>query len=205
MSCSKIVNISHSLVFIRLPEEMSLYGRTPLQIWIAMWVQTLHLVTKQCFVYETLPTLRGWGGCGCARPVAEAAQIPQPLTTPASYRHAHTHTRVRAGTGAPGGRGAREGGESVHLPKTMPAPSQEKCVTARQQWGAQRCQVPPAPCPSAAPQAQPPRRSTERPGCPASSCSPLKTKCLLSVNHSPPRGTADLRSCDGGMWLRRVL
>lgn len=27
-------------------------------------------------------------------PTAEAAQIPQPLTTPASYRHAHTHTHT---------------------------------------------------------------------------------------------------------------
>lgn len=52
------------------------------------------------------------------------------------------------------GPGAREGGESVCLPKTMSVLSQEKCVTAQQQWGAQRYQVPPAPCPGAAPQAQ---------------------------------------------------
>lgn len=89
--------------------------------------------------------LRSPCGRGCSAP--SAPHHPSKLQT-------CTHTRARVGTGAPGGRGAREGGESVHLPKTMSAPSQEKCITARQQWGAQRCQVPPAPCPGAAPQAQ---------------------------------------------------
>lgn len=152
-----------------------------------------------CFVYETLPTLRGWGGCGCDRPVAEAAQLPQPLTTPASYRHAHTH--ARAWEQGPQGAGEQEKEEKASI---SPKPCQHRAKKSALLPGSSG-EHRGAKCPLPHAQVQPPRHSTERPGCPASSCSPLKTKFLLSVNHSPPRGTADLRSCDGGMWLRRVL
>lgn len=83
-------------------------------------------------------------GQGCSDP--SAPHHPSKLQT-------CTHTHVWEG-GPQGGWGAREGRESVYLPKATSALSQEKCVTAWQQWGAQRCQVPPAPCPDAAPQAQ---------------------------------------------------
>lgn len=113
-----------------------------LGLWEPTWPGFGRKDQKQslCFVYKTLPTPRGGGGGGCACPMAKAAQ---PLTTPASYRHAHTHTRV--GRGSPGGWGAREGGKSVCLPKTMSALSQEKCVNCSAAVGSR--EVPSAPCP----------------------------------------------------------
>lgn len=143
--------------------------------------------TKVCALY-TRPCLHRGAGEEVAV-LAPWLRLLRPLSPspPQQATDMHTHTHTWEG----GPQGAREGGESVCLPKTIPALSQEKCITAQQQQGAQRCQVPPALCPSAAP-----RHSTECPGCPASSCLPLKTKFLLSVNQSSPCGTADLRSCD---------
>lgn len=108
----------------------------------------------------------------------------------------HTHT---LGKGFPGGWGTREGEESVCLPKTMSEfwgeTTKPRSVLLPSSSGEHRG----AKCPLPHVQIQPPRHSTE---CPECSASTLSTEFLLSVNQSPPHGTADR---DGGMWLRWVL
>lgn len=62
-------------------------------------------------------------GRGHSNPAA-----PRPSGKPQTCTHAHTRTRGKGGS--PGaGKTKGEGGEGSHLPKTMSAPSQEKCVT----------------------------------------------------------------------------
>lgn len=136
-----------------------------------------------CFVYETLPTPRGWGGGCCALPTAKATQTPQPLVPLASYgrahTRAHTHTRTQAcmGRGGPQGAGGTrgEGGEGGHLPKTTSAASQEKCITGPAVVGS--TEVPSAPLPHT--QGAAPGCNAERSQRPASSRLPLKTAFFL--------------------------
>lgn len=124
-----------------------------------------------------------------------------PSPSLASYRCAQTHTHT-CGKAGPQGTGGTKGGrgEGSHLTETMSAPSQEKCVTSPVVVGSTK--VPSAPLTHT--QAQPPWAQCQAPLCPASSHLPLKTKLFISVSLLPPRGTTDLRSFAGGMWLRWV-
>lgn len=156
--------------------------------------------TKFVLLYKTLPIPRGWGGGGCNRPMAEATHTPQPLAPPSklqTYTHTHTHARVCTWEGgSPGGWGGKGRRRRRRpSPQTTSAPSQEKCITGLAAAGS--TEVPSTPLPHA--RAQPPDSGA----LPAAVC-PLKLHFFLSVSHSPPSGAADLRSFDGGTWLRRA-
>jgi len=149
-----------------------------------------------CFVYETLPTLGGWGGGGRACPTAEATQTP-PRLAPRQATDTHMHARSHAGAGGPRGSGGQgEGEEKAAIsPKPRQHQAKERVSPARRRQGAQRCRE--HPCPTPGHCAEHPRHSARSPLTP-------KTKFFLSVSRSPPRGSADLRSSDGGTWLRWV-
>lgn len=133
-------------------------------------------------------------------------RLLKPLSPLASYRCTHTHTHTHVGRRVPRGLGGTRGGrgEGGHLPKTMSAPSQGKCVTGlAAEWGAQWCQAHPLPVPRSSP---PPQGTMPRAPCalPAAVLPLNPGFCCRSGSHSPRCGTADLRCSDGGMWLRRV-
>ena len=139
------------------------------------------------------PHSRGYSNPSAPRP-------PSKLRT-CTHTHTHTHTRTRGKWGPQQAGGTRGGGrEGGYLPKTMLALSQEKCVISPLVAGS--TEVPSTPLPHTQP--QPPGHNAKRPRCPASSHLPLKTEFFLTVSHSPPHGTTDLRSFDGGTWLRQV-